>query len=418
MTNQATKPSSLAPAILSTITPTECTWGGSRWAPSKSLKLTLFLTVTAWLGTIPAGIEAQDTLRSDQWRTGADFRRQLERPVSLDWVDNPLMDALTRLSISQQMAVFVDRRINPNQKVAFSVKDQPLRDALDSLASQISAGLGYVDSVIYIGPRSTAKRLATVAEMQNEHVGRLPKERRDILLKRTPTHWPHLAEPSDLLAELTQEFGLVVENPSAVTHDLWPENSLPPLTVSEKLMLLLAGFRSSFRWLPDGETIQLTRFPRTVFIERSYPGGREPADRVQALEAMLPQAFIEIRGKKIMVRSMLEDHWIIERQWSPMPATPRGSVTDRARKRYSLTVEKQLAGALLETLAGKLSLELEYASDVDAQLDERVTLSVQQATIHELFDAIAAPVGLAIQVDDHSVLVTRAASIRNSDQSN
>jgi len=372
---------------------------------SQPLKFALLISITwnFWMGR---SLLALDTLKPDQWRTGSQFFDQLEAPVSVDWQDNPLNQALSRLALSQRTAIFLDRRINPDQKISLHISAQPLREMLDSLASQANAGVGFVNSVIYLGPRFTAERLATVAEMQNQLVRKLSKDAQKVLLEKRPAIWPRLSEPARLLNELTREVGVSVDNKEVLFHDLWPEYSLPPLTFPERLSLLLAGFRMSYRFLPDEETIQLTRFPKTVFVEKEYPAGNDPAGRSKQLEELIPRAFIEIRGDQILVRSLLEDHWEIQRQRTTAKATRSDQDQTKTRNRYSLTVQSHPVGALLKGLAKRLSMSIEFAESSQKQLDQRVTFSVNNVTADELLNTVAAPARLKVEIREDTIAVS------------
>src|SRR5438552_11738492 len=69
------------------------------------------------------------------WKTGAAFTRQLHEIVGVSWQDRALRDGLDRLSRAYGVAVFLDRRIDPDQHVDFTARDVPFDDLLRQIAA-------------------------------------------------------------------------------------------------------------------------------------------------------------------------------------------------------------------------------------------------------------------------------------------
>jgi hypothetical protein len=85
----------------------------------------------------------------------------------------------------------------------------------------------------------------------------MPSDLRARLLNQRPLVWPDLAQPRDLVAALAAEAGLSVKLPDSTPHDLWPAVDLPPLTWTDRLSLVLAGFDLTFEIDPAKKTIAL-----------------------------------------------------------------------------------------------------------------------------------------------------------------
>jgi len=75
-------------------------------------------------------------------------RRTGRHPVS----GNPLRAAITSLSQAQQVAILIDRRVDPGQKLELTLKDVPMESALQTIADR--CGLG----VSRLGPSFTSVR--------------------------------------------------------------------------------------------------------------------------------------------------------------------------------------------------------------------------------------------------------------------
>src|SRR5436190_1952090 len=50
--------------------------------------------------------------------------------VTLDWAEVPLRERLTEFGKKYGVAVFLDRRVDPDQKIELSVRDQPVEGVL------------------------------------------------------------------------------------------------------------------------------------------------------------------------------------------------------------------------------------------------------------------------------------------------
>ena len=72
--------------------------------------------------------------------TGKAFRQALAEPVELvTWNGITLRASLGRITQNQRIAVMLDRRIDPDQTIEFSVKQTPLETMIDRLAQKYGA---------------------------------------------------------------------------------------------------------------------------------------------------------------------------------------------------------------------------------------------------------------------------------------
>ena len=68
--------------------------------------------------------------------TGPAFENALERIQSLAWQGQRLRVGLQQMSASRQVAILLDRRINPGQQLSLQVKNISLRSLLDLIATE------------------------------------------------------------------------------------------------------------------------------------------------------------------------------------------------------------------------------------------------------------------------------------------
>src|SRR5690606_24888662 len=70
------------------------------------------------------------------FRTGVHFRRALEEPVlGVSWSGTPLRGVLQQLSEAYEVAVFRDRRIDPNVSIKLTAANESLREVFTKVAT-------------------------------------------------------------------------------------------------------------------------------------------------------------------------------------------------------------------------------------------------------------------------------------------
>ncbi len=379
--------------------------------PSKSfhfprpVAITLLLTLAALhLSASPAVLAAQT-----EWKTGDDFRKQLESPISLIWESRSLREGLDRLSQSHRIAIYLDRRVDPNQQVTCSANDEALESVLRRIARPLGLGVGHVGSVVYIGPPLTSVRIATLAQVRNEQIQELPVAARKRLLRRQPTGWAELDNPRLIFTRMATHAGLTVPNVQAIPHDVWRAASFPDLTFAEQATLVLSGFDISFRWHKNAREIYLSQFPSAVSIERSYPHAN-PAEYAKELKSLLPQAFLRVEQDKVVVGSLLEDHWKIEKLRDPRSSDDHLDPTDPKYKRYTLKVTTKPTATLLRQITKVLNLELVVDEKTPREnLEKLISFSVVEATSAEVIQAIAKAAELEARFEDGKVYISKPA---------
>ena len=65
----------------------------------------------------------------------------------------------------REIAILLDRRIDPGLKLTLQLKNVRLRELLGVIATEADAAVSFLDNVVYIGPPETAARLRTVVEL-------------------------------------------------------------------------------------------------------------------------------------------------------------------------------------------------------------------------------------------------------------
>ena len=345
------------------------------------------------------------------WKTGAEFDEELESRVGVRWSSNPLRAALTNLARNQDLAIFLDRRVDPDQTVDLVIADTPLRELLQRLADQLKLGVGQVGPAIYLGPPSTAAVVGTVAALKEEQEQRLPSAVRSRLRRTQPLRWPELTTPRDLIQRLAGEAGLQVAGLEQIPHDLWPEVDLPPLTFAQSLSLILAGFELTFDYAPDGASVQLIALAVQGVHHTPDSAARQPRGGRRRNPAAIPRGAVHDRSRQRCRR-------FDGRSRGCDPAAHRGRIVS------SSTLTRQGQGG--ETLHAsskqvawapwplpsqkKRALNFVSLPEPRTLRDKLVSLEVKDVTLDQLLRTLLESSGLTYRLDEQTLEIRTAGS--------
>jgi hypothetical protein len=292
---------------------------------------------------------------SPSWKSGAALDGQLKQQFSVQWQERPLRLVLERLSAETGAAVFLDRRIDPDQLLTLATTDMPLIQLYERIAAEAGAGACRLGSVTYIGPPKTTVKLPAIAAQRRADAAKLPAELRSQMLKSAPCGWPDLAEPKILLDDLTKEAGLSVNGGNAVPHDLWPAVDLPPLVWTDRLTIVLAGFDLTFEIEAAAKALKLIPMPNVTVA-------------------------------------------------TPQPRTAKASKAP-GKSVYSLRAAGQPAGNVLKTIAESLDKKLSYDPALLEKLRQPVTFDSKGVTLEELLETTLAGTELSYEITDSELQI-------------
>lgn len=353
---------------------------------------------------------------SSHWLTGAPLQTKLASTVSLRLSGQPLRDSLEHIVEAYQVAIFLDRRIDPGQSFELQVTDVSLEKGLAALAEQKHLGLSQVGSTIYFGPVEAAKDILTLAALAREEVEQVPSGRKAILLKAESLAWKELSTPRDLIEQTAQSAGLKIVGLERVPHDLWPAGSWPPMTVTDRLTLLAIGFDLQVRISKAGDAVALVPRVSPARIVKSYSAGTKPDDIARKLSEYLPEAEFKTGDGKLFVRARWEDHLQVQAALKGKPLTRTTTEKEDASatggsgiRVYTLSVQNKPLRPVLETLAKQMNLALQMDDEAlqaagikPAQL---ISFQVKGVQRDELWQAALTPVGLAFQIENNAIVI-------------
>ncbi len=373
---------------------------------------------SACAGCAALGLAAGLALAADgdaptKWLTGEKFKAQLSQKVGVTWAGTPLRRALSSLARSQQVAILLDRRVDPEQKIELSFDDIALDSALKLIAAKKQIGLAVVGSVVYLGPAETAAKIRTLAALRKDEALHLPSEVRSRYLQQRPAKWDEAVEPKALLDGLAAQCKVKIEGTDRIPHDLWAAGELPDANFTDRLTLIAAQFGLTFEISEKGDTVRLIDMPDKVSIERAYPlhgmAAPQSAQLVQTLKKSLPDATIDVGGGKLTVRGLAEDQDFVESLLAGGKA--KTTTITPGKKVYQLS-NVMPVGTLITKLGEKLGLEVKFDdAAIDAagiSLKTEVKVEVKNVTADELLAAVLSPAGLTYQRQGQTITVVPA----------
>ncbi len=286
----------------------------------------------------------------------------MQQKVSVTWQGQQLAVALERLTSTGSIPIplWLDRRVDRRQPVTLEFADLALVEALDRIAEQQSLGFVQLKSVAYLGPRQTALELSTLLHQAREQLNKIPAKQKRRWLRKQATTWPRLSEPRTLAETWLREADLQLLGSEKISHDLWPEQLLPPMALVDRLVLLLAGFDLTCKIAPDGSGCKIVPIARPLKLL--------PQRRVQA---------------------------------TPRKKLPRGP----SHQLFTLRLENQPLGKVFDHFAKNLQLEVIWKTEEKQARSQRISCDIQNVDLDALLQSVLTPAGLQHQRDGKQITI-------------
>ncbi len=372
--------------------PTEVEYADmSDWLSTRSLVcLTTVLLAGSW--TILDGPAAE-------LASGREFERRLELPISGSWDQVGLRRILDRVSETQEVALVLDRRIDPSCDRSLTIANAPLRQVLAEIAQSVSARISVLTNCVYLGPKAAAHSLRTVIELRSRELASdevdAPARRRLELLNRQSIAWDDLTTPNEILDQIAVQFSLPISGRELIAHDLWAGCELPGVNAVEAVSLVLIQFDLTFSWVGQGAGMQIVPLPERVSLTDQYTLSSSWEELQSRLTEALPEATFTFDQdkKQLTVVGTQEEQEEVDRLLHPKKASrsnrPTGSGLER--RRFTLRAQNARILDLLRRLK-ESDIGIEYDATALKQsridLERRVNLDLDEAPIEELLDAM------------------------------
>jgi hypothetical protein len=351
-----------------------------------------------------------------RYRTQGRFTAALEQPISATWRGISIRSLLRRLSRDREIAILLDRRVDPDQEAGLDTGARSLRSAVDELGRLANLGVTQVGNCLMIAPPAAAGRLRTLVALRQQELsaGDVDDSNRASQLKsrHATVAWSDLDRPADIVAAIAAQFGLALAGTERIPHDLWAGAAIPEATAPEALSLVLNQFDLTFEWTSHGAGVRLVPIPPKIAIKRTYAlRGRSAAETLRMLQTKIDELQAETRGNTIIVRGTIEQHEVVASllglaKEGPRPVR-RGSVP-LERQSFSLQVHGISLRDLLDQLKQQ-DIPIEYDADTlrkaGIDLEQKVSLDLPKLPSRKFFARLLEPYGLKFRFKGATVIV-------------
>jgi hypothetical protein len=357
------------------------------------------------LAAFPSPLSAQGA-----WKSGRELTRHLEQPTAISTHETPLRDLLNRFEETYELAILLDRRVDPSRPISLSVPRGNIRQVLERTAEAAECGVSFLDDLVYFGPVEATYKLRTLIELRVEDFRAMlrewpPAERSRRLVPR-PLMWDDFDSPRQIVTQLAEEYRMELVNPDAIEHDLWAGDFVPPGTLPRGLQVLLVQFDLTFRFDPRNASIELIPIPERVAVTKQYTLQRN--ERVDAWKQVAPGARVSVTGRQAVVEGRQEDLLAIEALRERKPDARPAPATRLASRRFTLKQRDLPAIRVLEELQ-KSGIDLDYDADqlkqAGVDLEQPIEIDVSGADIREFLEAVLAPFEIEVRIEEETVFL-------------
>jgi hypothetical protein len=298
----------------------------------------------------------------------------LESAVHATWSGLPLAAWTSRATDLAGVPVILDRRLDPTVPVSLECRGESVGEVITRVAATAGGVAERLAATIRIVP-AERKGVASAGERaRSRELAALPTTLRRRLLARARWAWADGARPRDLVMDAAASGSIPLAGIEAVPHDHLPALSLPPMSLAERLDLVLAHYDLRVRWQAGP--------PVAVIVPLEQPNDRDHDSESPRPDGGIPPPAM---GRH------------------PPPNAPPGG------RLYSLRLEAPLEEALaaIGPRLGFESIELDRDSLAarGIQPGEIARAEVRDATGAEVLDAIVRPLGLQWRDRDGRVTV-------------
>ncbi len=345
--------------------------------------------------------------------TGPEFQKLLAQPlmVSLELV--PLRKVLAQFSEERGIGILIDRRIDPRQLVFVDLQAVFFDSGIAELTSQI-ASVSVVADTLFVGLKENARTLQTrIAIAEQDLDSLLGKDigRKFELARRKGVRWETGETPTEILTRIAQGYKIQIENLDVIPHDQWAAGGIVNPNCVEAISVIATQFDLDLKWV-DGKTVRLVEQAHSPTLQVQHSLRRiTPDDAIEKIKERFPELTVEAGRQFVTVTGLQEEQQEVavllgNRAARKVPVNPReAALKDR---RYSLKVHnrpfRELMG-LLEKQGVQFRWNEKALDDAGVNLDQHISLELNQATIYQMLSDACRPLGLTYEVQGMNILL-------------
>lgn len=355
------------------------------------------------------------------WRTGKDFTTKLEDRLTVAWERMELGQILADAESTHQLKIWIDRRVDTSQIVNFRLEGVSVGQALSQLANRCGSEVVFMNPLILWVPTGESGRFLVQRADFREQTRQLPAPLRNSLMRSEAVAWPRLSQPALLLPDWLDRGSEPIKISSPLPYDIWAAGQLPPTALVDRILLLSFGFGKHPRLTAGARAAQLEWVDVTG--EMSVSALVDSAEWKRSLQKtrdqwqpQFPDVQLERQGATLLLNGNLDDvARTLQMALQPVAQAP-AEMGDLDKQRFTLTVSAQLTGAILQTVGQQTGLEVVALPAARDALNQRIDLSVRDATLDQLLQEVATRSGLQIQRKGRQIQVQPGSESGPDDQ--
>ncbi|WP_139228450.1 hypothetical protein [Planctomicrobium piriforme] len=352
-----------------------------------------------------------------RFATGSEFQQLINRPLLANRDLTPLREVLKRFSEERDVALLLDRRIDPRQLVAVDLQASYFDTGIGELVKGFADITTMADAVI-IAPQDTAATLQTRLALAEQALdAKLGKDlgRKFELAKRKAVAWDELTVPRQLLESIAKGYSVTIENAEAIPYDLWPAGTLPHPNATEALLIIATQFGLDVEWV-DGRHVRLVPAASSPTLKVEHRlRGMTSQRALQRVKERLPDLEVTAGKDTLTVIGRQEEQQEVavligNRAARKAPASPASTALQN--RRFTLRMNNRPFLELVQVLEKQgVQVQRDETALQDAGLDlnTRISLDLENATVDQMLGEACRPLGLRYQVDGMTIHLFPAA---------
>ena len=320
--------------------------------------------------------------QKNKYLTGKKLDRRNVRALSIWWKDAELRDRLTAFSETQDIAIMLDRRVDPSTIVNLGVENRTLEQVFRRISSTAKIGVCRIEDCYYFGPVDATIALPIAMDTLSRQAKKVARRSAVRWTAKRPVRTGPVVETKALIQAIATKHGFVVNGLEELPHDLWYSVSLPPTSVIAQIQLMLAGFDKTFEIDPNAKSITIIDFPKIESVKRVFTVTKRPAN-TKELIAQFPDLRISYRSKAVVATGPPQQLALLEAALIASVEPRTGQVV-----RFDLNTESDRL-TILRTIAQDAKLELVLGEIPPTELSDRIKINASKVTQSELiFEAL------------------------------
>lgn len=350
----------------------------------------------------------------DRWISDpAELEQRLRAASRVTWSDTTLRDVLDSFSRTHRIALFLDRRVDPGQPVELDVDGVSVFETLQQVLDQCGLCSAWLDGICYIATAEDVGRLMYQRASLQTALRGMPGQARRYWASDHRMQWPRLSVPAELAGEWFDESRCRWAAP--LPHDLWPAFAGPRARRLDQILLMTHGFDRPLRLDPDSGLLLVGDSPR-VSLDEPVPFRFRlpavPAQRRREVARSVQQEFssVDFRLDESALVATVRPEEIgqilrhMDRVAYAVDPAGGGAVTEPQNRVVTLQTRAS-RGAVLNSIARELDLQLQFDPAVRPVLEQQVELDVKRASYDELIRKTLAGTALVHEIGQGRLLI-------------